>query len=52
MIRGLKIVGLVLLALVLLVVVGLGVVLGTQAGSRWVLGQVPGLQVENWVQAI
>ena len=48
MIRGLKIVGLVLLALVLLVVVGLGVVLGTQAGSRWVLGQVPGLQVENF----
>lgn len=48
MIRGLKIVGLVLLALVLLVVIGVGVILGTQAGSRWVLGQVPGLQVDNF----
>lgn len=48
MIRGLKIVGLVLLALVLLVVIGVGVILGTQSGSRWVLGQVPGLQVDNF----
>jgi len=47
-IRGLKIAGLVLLALVLLVVVSVGVILGTQAGSRWVLGQVPGLQVDNF----
>ena len=48
MIRGLKIAGLVLLALVLLVVVSVGVILGTQVGSRWVLGQVPGLQVDNF----
>ncbi len=48
MIRGLKIAGLVVLALVLLVVVSVGVMLGTQTGSRWVLGQVPGLQVDNF----
>ena len=48
MIRGLKIAGLVLLALLLLVVLVLGVILGTQAGSRWALGQVPGLQVDNF----
>jgi translocation and assembly module TamB len=47
-IRGLKIAGLVVLALVLLVVVSVGVMLGTQTGSRWVLGQVPGLQVDNF----
>nr|WP_233099273.1 translocation/assembly module TamB domain-containing protein [Pseudomonas psychrophila] len=43
-----KIAGLVVLALVLLVVVSVGVMLGTQTGSRWVLGQVPGLQVDNF----
>ena len=48
MIRGLKIAGLVLLALVVLVALALGIVLGTQAGSRWVLGQVPGLQIDNF----
>ena len=48
MIRGLKIAGLVLLALVLLVVVSVGFIVGTQTGSRWVLGQVPGLQVDNF----
>lgn len=48
MIRGLKIAGLVLLVLVLLVVVSVGVIIGTPAGSRWVLGQVPGLQVDNF----
>jgi len=47
-IRGLKIAGLVLLALVVLVALALGIVLGTQAGSRWVLGQVPGLQIDNF----
>ena len=26
----------------------LGLVLGTQAGSRWVLGQVPGLQIDTF----
>ena len=48
MIRGLKIAGFVVLVLVLLVVVSLGVILGTQTGSRWVLAQVPGLQVDNF----
>ena len=48
MIRGLKIAGLVLLALVVLMALALGIVLGTQAGSRWVLGQVPGLQIDNF----
>ena len=48
MIRGVKIAGLVLLGLVLMMVLALGLVLGTQAGSRWVLGMVPGLQVDNF----
>ena len=48
MIRGVKIAGLVVLALVLLVIVSVGVILGTQAGSRWVLGQVPGLHIDNF----
>ena len=48
MIRGLKIAGLVLLALVLLVIVSVGVLVGTQAGSRWALDQVPGLKVDNF----
>ena len=48
MIRGLKIAGFVVLVLVLLVVVTLGVILGTQTGSHWVLAQVPGLQVDNF----
>ena len=48
MIRGVKIAGLVLLGLVLMLVLALGLVLGTQAGSRWVLGMVPGLQVDNF----
>ena len=48
MIRGLKIAGLVLLAVVMLVVIVLGLVLGTQAGSRWALSQVPGLQIDNF----
>ena len=48
MIRGVKIAGLVLLALLLTGVLALGLVLGTQAGSRWVLGQVPGLQIDNF----
>ncbi|MDF0732000.1 translocation/assembly module TamB [Pseudomonas entomophila] len=37
-----------LLALVLLVTLALGLVLGTQAGSRWALGWVPGLEVEDF----
>ena len=48
MIRGFKLAGLVVLALVLFVVLGLGAVLGTHAGSRWLLGQVPGLKVDNF----
>ncbi|SDU90937.1 translocation/assembly module TamB domain-containing protein [Pseudomonas mucidolens] len=46
--RGLKIAGLTLLAVLALVVLALWTVLGTQAGSRWALGQVPGLTVENF----
>ena len=49
--RGLRILSWSLglpLALVLLVVLALGVLLGTSAGGRWVLGQVPGLQVEQF----
>ncbi|AZE56059.1 Inner membrane component of TAM transport system [Pseudomonas synxantha] len=46
--RGLKIAGLVLGAILALLLVALWSVLGTQAGSRWALGQVPGLSVENF----
>ncbi|MDF2793343.1 MAG: protein of unknown function, family [Pseudomonas orientalis] len=46
--RGLKIAGLALVAILALLLVALWSVLGTQAGSRWVLGQVPGLSVENF----
>ncbi|WP_426159739.1 translocation/assembly module TamB domain-containing protein [Pseudomonas sp. TSRC2-2] len=46
--RGVKITALTLLALVLLIVLSLASLLGTQAGSRWVLGLVPGLSVENF----
>lgn len=46
--RGLKISALALLSLVLLIVLSITVVLGTQAGSRWVLGLVPGLSVDNF----
>lgn len=46
--RGLKITALTLLALVLLIVLSVTAVLGTAAGSRWVLGLVPGLSVENF----
>ena len=46
--RGLKIAGLVAVALLALVFLALWTVLGTQAGSRWALGQVPGLSVDNF----
>ncbi|WP_422421741.1 translocation/assembly module TamB domain-containing protein [Pseudomonas sp. GZD-222] len=36
------------LALLLLVLLAVGLLLGTQAGSRWALGVVPGLQLENF----
>ena len=49
--RGLRILSWSLalpLALVLLVVLTLGLLLGTTTGGSWVLGQVPGLQVEQF----
>ncbi|MDB5993961.1 MAG: hypothetical protein JWP42_1097, partial [Pseudomonas sp.] len=46
--RGLKVTLLALLALLLLVVLGVASVLGTATGSRWALGFVPGLTVENF----
>src|SRR5450830_191474 len=46
--RGLKIAGLVAVTLLALVLLALWTVLGTQAGSRWALGQVPGLSVDNF----
>ena len=46
--RGLTITLLAILSLLLLVVLSLAAVLGTQAGSRWALGLVPGLSVENF----
>ncbi|MCF5685027.1 translocation/assembly module TamB domain-containing protein [Pseudomonas sp. PA-1-3F] len=46
--RGLKIAGLALVAILVLLLLALWSVLGTQAGSRWALGQVPGLSVENF----
>ncbi|MCW2272234.1 translocation/assembly module TamB domain-containing protein [Pseudomonas sp. JUb96] len=44
--RVIKTVLLGVLALVLLAVLAVGLLLGTQAGSRWALGMVPGLQLE------
>jgi len=46
--RALNYVLLTLLGLVLLITLVLGLVLGTQAGSRWVLGLVPGLEVSDF----
>ena len=46
--RGLKMAGLAAVALLALVLLALWTVLGTQAGSRWALGQVPGLSVDNF----
>lgn len=37
-----------LLALLLLIVLGVAAVLGTGGGSRWALGQVPGLQLDGF----
>ncbi len=39
---------LALLLMILLLVVGVSLVLGTQVGSRWALGWVPGLHVDNF----
>jgi translocation and assembly module TamB len=46
--RGLKITLLAILALLMLVVLTVASVLGTATGSRWALGFVPGLTVENY----
>jgi translocation and assembly module TamB len=46
--RGVKIALLGLLTLPLLLIIGVCLLLGTPAGSRWALAQVPGLQVENF----
>ncbi|WP_332847072.1 translocation/assembly module TamB domain-containing protein [Pseudomonas lactucae] len=46
--RGLKIAGLAVLAVLVLLLLALWTVLGSQAGSRWALNQVPGLSVENF----
>ncbi|GGJ86044.1 translocation/assembly module TamB domain-containing protein [Pseudomonas matsuisoli] len=46
--RVLKWSGVALLALVTLLVLMLAVLLGTQSGSRWALGQVPGLSLDGF----
>lgn len=46
--RGLKVTLLAIPTLLVLVVLAVTAVLGTTAGSRWVLGFVPGLSVENF----
>lgn len=46
--RVFKFILLGLLGSVLLVVLALAALLGTESGSRWVLGRVPGLQVDNF----
>ncbi|WGK88651.1 translocation/assembly module TamB domain-containing protein [Pseudomonas migulae] len=46
--RGLKITLLTILALLMLVLLAVTTVLGTATGSRWALGFVPGLTVENF----
>lgn len=48
MIRAVKWTLLALLALVLLMVISVAALLGTEGGSRWLLGQVPGLTVEQF----
>ncbi|MEE4996787.1 translocation/assembly module TamB domain-containing protein [Pseudomonas alliivorans] len=46
--RGLKIAGLILLAVLLVLVASVSLVLGTQSGSQWALARVSGLQLENF----
>ncbi|MHC8313944.1 translocation/assembly module TamB domain-containing protein [Pseudomonas sp. GT1P32] len=46
--RGLKVTLLAILALLMLVLLAVTTVLGTATGSRWALGFVPGLTVENF----
>jgi len=46
--RGVKIAGLAVVAILAVLSLALWSILGTQAGSRWALGRVPGLTVENF----
>ncbi|RMM06720.1 hypothetical protein ALQ84_05615 [Pseudomonas caricapapayae] len=46
--RSLKVAGSSLIALLLLALVGVSLVLGTQAGSQWALARVPGVHLENF----
>ena len=46
--RGVKIAGLAVVASLAVLLLALWAVLGTQAGSRWALGRVPGLTLENF----
>ena len=46
--RGVKIAGLAVLAILAVLLLALWAILGTQVGSRWALGRVPGLSVENF----
>src|ERR1051325_8985177 len=46
--RVLKFILLGMLGSVLLVVLALGMLLGTEGGSRWLLGRVPGLEVNDF----
>ncbi len=46
--NALKVGSLVLVGVIVLVLVALAAVLGSQAGSRWALGLVPGLQVSEF----
>jgi translocation and assembly module TamB len=46
--RGVKIAGLAVVAILAVLLLALWAILGTQAGSRWALGRVPGLTVENF----
>lgn len=46
--RGLKVTLLAIVALLVLVLLAVSSVLGTATGSRWALGFVPGLSVENF----
>lgn len=46
--RRIRLLLLALLALVLLLCMALGVLVSTQAGSRWFLNQVPGLSVQDF----
>ena len=46
--RGFKIAGLAVVASLAVLLLAVWAVLGTQAGSRWVLARVPGLSVDNF----